>query len=107
MTDHRFILLRFHHVATEDCVACHFQRVVMIDLDKDVHDSLVVHLRRLEYRADDCFTCKHNVVGERLLGGSLRATAGLRAGIKCTRGFVQCSSMFCARGDGVRCCCWV
>ena len=103
MTDHRFILLRFHHVATEDCVACHFQRVVMIDLDKDVHDSLVVHLRRLEYRTDDCFTRKHNVVGERLLEGSLRGADGLRAGVECTGGFVRCPGMFGSCEDAVRC----
>ena len=107
MTDHRFILPRFHHFATEDCVARRFQRVVIIDLGKDVDDSLVVHLRRLEYRRDDCFTRKHNIVGERLLEGSLRGTDGLRAGKECARGVFQCSGMFCAREDGVRCCRWV
>ncbi len=79
MTDHKFIFLCFHHFATEDCVARSFQRVVIIDLGKDVHDSFVVHLRRLEYRMDDCFIRKHNVVGERLLEGTLRRTDGVRA----------------------------
>src|SRR5258706_13926939 len=106
MTDHKFILLCFHHFATEDCIACSFQRVVTIDLGKNVHDSLVVHLRRLEYCMDDCFICKHNVVGERLLEGTLRGTDGLRAGIECICGFVRCSGVCCVRKDAVRCC-WV
>ena len=104
MTDHRFILLCFHYFATEDCVAHRFQRVVMIDLGEDVHDSLVVHFRRLEDCIDYRFIRKHNVVGERLLEGSLRGTDGLRAEMQCTRGFVRCSGMFCAREDGVRHC---
>ena len=79
MTDHRFILPRFHYFATEDCVARRFQRVVTIDLGEDVHNSLVVHLRRLENCIDDRFIRKHNVVGERLLEGSLRGTDWIRA----------------------------
>ena len=95
MTDHRFILLCFHHFATEDCVAHRFQRVVMIDLGEDVHDSLVIHFRRLQDCIDDRFIRKHNVVGERLLEGSLRGTDGLRAEMQCTRRFFRCSGMFC------------
>src|SRR5258706_1610791 len=106
MMDHKFILLCFHHFATEDCVSCSFQRVVIIDLGKDVHNSFVVHLRRLEYHMDDCFIHKHNVVGERPLEGTLRGTDGLGAGIECSHGFVQCPSMCCVREDVVRCC-WV
>ena len=56
----------------------------MIDLSKDAHDNLVIHLRRLEDCIDDRFIRKHNVVGERLLEGSLRGADGLRAGVECT-----------------------
>ena len=55
---------------------------------------------------DNRFIRKHDVVGERLLEGSLRGTDRLRAGIECTRGLVRCSSIFCAREDAIRCC-WV
>ena len=106
MTDNRFILRRFYHFATEGRAARSFQRVVIIDLGKDVNDSLVVHLRRLEDRMDDRFIRKHNVVGERRLEGSLRRTDGLRARIECGRRFVRCFGMPCVREDAVRCC-WV
>ena len=43
---------------------------------------------------DDRFIRKHNVVGERLLEGTLRGTDGLRAGLECSRGFVWCPGMF-------------
>ena len=51
---------------------------------------------------DDRFIRKHNVVGERLLEGSLGGANGLRAGLECSGGFVRCSGMFCSRGDGAR-----
>src|SRR5258706_1703803 len=80
MADHRLILHPFFHLATEDCVARSFQRLLMIDLIKDTHDSLVVHLRWLEDCMDDRSVRKHNIVDERLLEATLRRTNGLRAG---------------------------
>ena len=103
MADHRLIFHHFCHLATEDCVARSFQRLLMIDLSKHVHDSLVVHLRRLEYCIDDRFIRKRKVVGERLLEGSLRGADGLRAGVECTGGFVRCPGMFGSCEDAVRC----
>ena len=82
MADHRLIFHPFCHLATEDCIARSFQRLPMIDLSKDAHDRLVVPLRRLEDCIDDRFLRKHNVVGERLLEGSLRGTDRLRADSK-------------------------
>jgi len=64
MTHHKFILRRFLPLATAEHAVRSFQRFVIIDLGKDVHDSFVIHLRRLEYRMDDLFIRKHNVVGE-------------------------------------------
>ena len=52
----------------------------MIDLSKDVHDRSVIHLRRLEDRMDHPFVGEDNIVGERCLEGTLRATDGLRTG---------------------------
>jgi hypothetical protein len=85
----------------------------MIDLSKDVHDSLVVHLRRLEDCMDDRFIRKDNVVGERLLEGTLRGTDGLRAGSECSIESVGVAAFACeqrcgqvwlgsARGEGRR-----
>ena len=79
MADHRLIFHPFCHLATEDCVARSFQKILLIDFSKDAHDGLVVHLRRLEDCIDDRFIRKHNIVGERLLEGTLRRTDGLRA----------------------------
>ena len=64
MTDHRLILCRFFSLATEDHAAHSFQRFVTMDLGKDVRDSLVVHLLRLEDCIDDRFVRKYHIVGE-------------------------------------------
>ena len=55
----------------------------MIDLSKDSHDRLVIHLRRLEDRMNDPFVGEENIVGERRLEGKLRATGRLRTGNEC------------------------
>ena len=44
VADHRLILLRFCQFATEDCVACRFQRFVLIDLGKDDDDDDVIYI---------------------------------------------------------------
>ena len=64
MTDHWLILRRFLSLATEDHVERSFQRFVKMDPGKDVHDSSVVHLLRLEDCIDNRFIRKYNVVGE-------------------------------------------
>ncbi len=64
MTDHRLILHPFCYLATEDCVTRGFQRLLMIDLSKDAHDCLIIHLGWLKDCMDNRFIRKHNVVGE-------------------------------------------
>ena len=58
MADHRLIGHPFFHLATEDCVARSFQRLLMIDLSNNSHDCFVVNLRRLEDCMDDRFIRK-------------------------------------------------
>ncbi|SRR5258706_735043 len=94
MADHRLILHPFCYLATEDCVVRSFQRLLMIDLSKDAHDCLVVHLRRLEDCMDDRFIRKHNGVGERLLEGTLRRTDGLGADSEWIQWIRPVSGMF-------------
>ena len=72
----------------------------MIDLSKNAHDSLVVHLRRLEDCMDDRFIRKHNVVAERLLEGSLRGTDRLRADSKWIQWIYSVLGTFGASNDG-------
>ncbi|SRR5258706_3742952 len=103
MADHRLILHPFCHLATEDCVARSFQRLLTIDLSKDAQDCLVVHLRRLEDCMDDRFIRKHNVVGERLLEGTLRRTDGLRADSEWIQWIRPVLGTFGASKDGFRC----
>ena len=106
MAYHRLIFHPFFHLATEDCVARSLQRLLMIDLSKDAHDCFVVHLRRLEDCMDDRFIRKHNVVGERLLEGTLRRTNGLGAEsewIQWIRSVLGMLGMLGASKEGVRC----
>ena len=74
----------------------------MIDLRKDAHDGFVVHLQRLEDCMDDFFIRKHNIVGERLLEGTLRRSNGLRAESEWIKWICPVSGTFGASKDGVR-----
>ena len=105
-TDQRLILLSFRRCTAENCVARRFQRLHTIDLSKDAHDSLVVHFRRLEDHMDDPLVGEDNIIDERRLEGTLRATDGLRAGWECISWICLVSGAFCAsRRD--RECGWV
>ena len=69
MTDHGFVLLCLRTFATEDCTLCSFQILVLIGLGKYVHAILVIHLRWLKNRLDNCFVGEDNIVDERCMPG--------------------------------------
>ena len=94
MADHWFILHPFCQLATEDGVPRSFQMFLMIDLGKDVHDDLVVYLGGLKNRMHDCFVGEDDVVGERLLEGTLGRTNRLRAGCECIDVFLGVTVRF-------------
>ena len=64
MTNHVLVLLRFPPCAAEDTVVRDLQTRGLVNLRNDIHDGLVVHLRRLEDRIDDGFIGEGDVAGK-------------------------------------------
>ena len=93
-TNQRFIFFRFSEFAAENRVSCSLQGLVIIDLSKNIHYDLVLHLRWLEDGVGDGLVREDDVASERLLKGKLCGPYRLRAGGKGPGEFVGCISEF-------------